>query len=99
GSLFIKRQERRLTPMERDPTSVPASTSLLVFGRSSAKPHRYELALQDCALSGEPLKQSVAENIRYDHRVSPKREQELDVYVTGSPRVWSDLQRPIKDYF
>src|SRR4029077_13543788 len=53
----------------------------------------------DCALSGEPLKQSVAENIRYDHRVSPKREQELAVYVTGSPRVWSDLQRPIKDYF
>jgi len=86
--------------MERDPGSTPAlSPHLPVFGRSSASPHRYNPALEDCTMSGEPLKQAVAENIRYDRRVSVEREEELDVYVKGEPKIWTDLQRPIGDYF
>lgn len=75
------------------------SPPLPVFGRFSASPHRYDPALEDCTISGEPSTQAVAENIRYDHRVSREREKEFDTFVKSDPKMWSDLQRPIKDYF
>ena len=69
-----------------------------VFSRVGEDAHPYDAALNACATSGEPLHAAMAQNIRYDHRVSERREQRFDG-LGHQPRSFDALQQACVDYF
>jgi hypothetical protein len=90
-----------LFPMEHDSSGPPPTVPPRrppVFGRRSADPHPYDPVLDECATCGEPLHAAMAQNIRYDHRVSEEREKWFDDFC-GHPRSLRDLWRGVTDYF
>ncbi len=68
-----------------------------VFGRTVST-HPYESALADWQRSGDMAKMAMACNIRHDHRISLKREEQFD-HFCHQPRTAGDLEKAIHYYF